>query len=77
MAYLAVDTNSAWRSLYIVATTASWGSLGSGEHIKACRLNIAVFIVSAGDHWSFRMSRQIAPVTEETLGCHTVRNERW
>ena len=65
-------TNSACLSLYILATTASWGSFGSGEHMRACRLNIAVFIVSAGDHWSFRISRQIAPVTEDTFGCHTV-----
>lgn len=26
---------------------------------------------SAGDHWSFRMSRQMAPVWLEMLGCHT------
>jgi len=30
----AVDWNSPGRSLNIVATTASWGSLGSGEHCK-------------------------------------------
>lgn len=34
----------------MVATTASCGSFGSGEHISACKLNIAVFIVRAGDH---------------------------
>jgi hypothetical protein len=28
-------------------------------------------MVSAGDHWSLRMSRQMAPVCEDTFGCHT------
>ena len=39
--------------------------------MRACRLSMTVFIVRAGDHWSFRISRQIAPVWDDTLGCHT------
>ena len=32
-------------------------------------------MVSAGDHWSFKMSKQIAPVCELMFGCQTfVRN---
>jgi len=32
-------------------------------------------IVSAGDHWSLRMSRQMAPVCDEMFGCQIfVRN---
>ena len=55
------------------STSASWGSEGSGEQSRACSDSMAVFMVSAGDHWSFRMSRQMAPVCEEMLGCHTLR----
>ena len=47
---------------YVSAGELTCGSLGSGEHNSACKLSRAVFIVSAGLHWSFRMSRQMAPV---------------
>jgi len=30
----------------------------------------AVLIVKAGDHSSLRISRQMAPVCEDMLGCH-------
>jgi len=61
--------------LYICATCASCGSSGSGEHISAWRLKSAVLIVKAGDHWSFRISKQMAPVWDETFGCQIfVRN---
>lgn len=32
----------------------------------------AVLMPSAGDHWSFKMSRQMAPVWLEMLGCQTL-----
>jgi hypothetical protein len=32
----------------------------------------AVLIVRAGVHSFFRISRQIAPVAEETFGCHNL-----
>ena len=55
--------------LYSLATTASWGSLGSGTHKSAWSESKAVLMVKAGDHSSFKISRQMAPVTEEMLGC--------
>lgn len=36
--------------LYSPATTASYGSSGSGAHIRAYKDNKAVLIVKAGDH---------------------------
>jgi hypothetical protein len=51
------------------------GSEGSGEQSRDWTLSSAVLMVRAGDHWSFRMSRQIAPVCEETFGCHTRQEE--
>ena len=45
----AVALNSAMSSRYCLATTASCGSLGSGEDNSACRDNIAVLIDNAGD----------------------------
>lgn len=39
-----------------------------------CRLSSAVLSVSAGLHWSFKMSKQMAPLAEEMLGCQTYRN---
>ena len=43
--------------------------------MSACNESSTVLSVMAAAHWSFRMSRQMAPVTEETLGCHIlVRN---
>ena len=43
--------------------------------MSACSERRTVLRVMAAAHWSFRMSRQMAPVTEETLGCQIlVRN---
>jgi len=56
-------------SLYSEATTASWGSFGYGTASSTCKERRAVRMVRAGDHSSLRMSRQIAPVCEEILGC--------
>ena len=47
---LAVLLNSSIFVLYIFATCASCGSLGSGEHNNACSDSNAVLIVRAGDH---------------------------
>ena len=55
--------------MYYDATTASCGSFGYGAHKSACNDNNAVLIVKAGDHSSFKISRQMAPVWEEILGC--------
>ena len=55
--------------MYMLATSASWGSDGSGLQRRAWRERRAVFIVRAGDQVSFRMSRQIAPVWEDIFGC--------
>lgn len=68
--YSACLLNFFLSSLYYEATTASWGSLGSGAQSKACKERRAVLIVKAGDHSSFRMSRHMAPVWDEILGCH-------
>lgn len=56
--------------MYSEATTASCGSSGYGAQSKACNEIKAVLIVNAGDHSSFSISRQIAPVCEEIFGCH-------
>lgn len=62
-------------SLYCVATTASWGSSGSGEAKSACNESRTVRKVMAAAQLSFRMSKQMAPVTDEMLGCQIfVRN---
>mmetsp|Transcript_31084 Transcript_31084/g.64046 ORF Transcript_31084/g.64046 Transcript_31084/m.64046 type:complete len:190 (+) Transcript_31084:226-795(+) len=66
---LAVLSNSALSLMYIFATWASWGSVGSGAQRRAWRERRAVFMVNAGDHWSLSMSKQIAPVCELTFGC--------
>ena len=43
--------------------------------MSACSERRTVLRVMAAAHWSFRMSRQMAPVTEETFGCQIlVRN---
>ena len=55
--------------MYMSATSASCGSVGSGLQSSAWRERRAVFIVRAGDQVSFSMSRQIAPVWEEMFGC--------
>jgi len=65
-----VKLNRLMSVLYILATSASCGSSGSGAHINACNEISAVLIVNAGVHSFFRMSRQIAPVCELILGCH-------
>jgi len=44
--------------------------LGSAEHIKAYIESKEVLIDNAGDHSSLRISKQMTPVCEETLGCH-------
>ena len=88
-------------SLTCRATTASWGSSGSGAARRACinRIDICQYMlyaerwmtiyltwtlrrtvrrVMAAAHWSFRMSRQIAPVTLDTFGCQIlVINRTW
>ena len=64
--------NSALWFINCWATTASWGSSGCGHSKRTCKLSNAVLIPSAGDHWSFRMSRQIAPVWLDMLGCQTL-----
>ena len=46
-------------------------------HDRTCRLSSAVFSVRAGLHWSFRMSRQMAPLALEMLGCHTCSRRQW
>mmetsp|Transcript_27262 Transcript_27262/g.90592 ORF Transcript_27262/g.90592 Transcript_27262/m.90592 type:complete len:214 (-) Transcript_27262:300-941(-) len=67
--------NACCWSLYCFATSASCGSSGSGADSSACSEMRAVRMVSAGDHSFLSMSRQMAPLCEETLGCHTlVRN---
>jgi len=48
--------------LYYLATTASYGSSGSGAHNKAYKDNNAVLIDKAGDHSFFNISKHIAPV---------------
>jgi|688.fasta_scaffold330004_1 hypothetical protein len=67
--YLACYSNFFLSPLYSVATTASCGSFGYGAHNNACKESRAVRIVRAGDHSSFNISKQIAPVCEEILGC--------
>ena len=42
--------------------------MGSGELSKLCKLMRADLIVSTGDQAVPRVSRQMAPVTEETFG---------
>ncbi len=73
-AYVSVQNLEVWiyvvcDSLNIFATSASWGSSGSGEHISAWRLNNVVLIVRAGDHWSLRIScnhyKLITPAEED------------
>jgi hypothetical protein len=56
--------------LYILATSASYGSFGSGAQSSAYKDINAVLIVNAGVHSFFKISRQIAPVYDDTLGCH-------
>ena len=48
----------------IVATSASWGSFGSGVLRRDCRDSRADLIVRTGDHAEPRVSRQIAPCEE-------------
>ena len=75
VAYVAVHS-AAVRSylglsdLNMLATSASCGSSGSGADNKACKETKAVLMVNAGLHLSFNMSRQMAPVWDETFGCH-------
>uniref|UniRef100_A0A2M4D8K7 Putative secreted protein n=1 Tax=Anopheles darlingi TaxID=43151 RepID=A0A2M4D8K7_ANODA len=61
--------NISWFSLYCVATTASCGSSGSAAASSACSDSNTVRSVMAAAQLSFRMSKQMAPVTEEMLGC--------
>lgn len=55
------------------ATTASCGSSGSGAESKACMERRAVFKVSAGLHWSFKMSKQMAPLWLLMFGCLQIK----
>lgn len=66
----AVCLNISGFCLYWFATTASCGSSGSAAASRACNDNNTVRRVIAAAHWSFRISKQIAPVTELILGCH-------
>ena len=66
----AVCLNISGFCLYWFATTASCGSSGSTAASSACNDNNTVRRVIAAAHWSFRISKQIAPVTELILGCH-------
>ena len=56
--------------LYYLATSASWGSSGSGAHSNAYSEISPVRIVNAGVHSFLRISKQIAPVCELIFGCH-------
>lgn len=67
---LAVWRNKSGCSLNCLATTASCGSSGSAADNKAWRESNTVRRVIAAAHWSLRISRQIAPVTEDIFGCH-------
>jgi len=42
---------------------------GWGVQSRACREMRAVLMVRAGDHWSFRISRHMAPDCEDMFGC--------
>ena len=58
-----------------MAISGTKGSAGFGSQRRELIERRTFEMVRAGDHWSFRMSRQIAPVCEEMLGCLTfVRN---
>jgi hypothetical protein len=71
----AVLQNISKFSLYWEATTASCGSSGSAEAKSACNDNKTVLSVIAAAQLSFKISRQIAPVTELMFGCQIfVRN---
>uniref|UniRef100_A0A336LS43 type I protein arginine methyltransferase n=1 Tax=Culicoides sonorensis TaxID=179676 RepID=A0A336LS43_CULSO len=50
---------------------ASWGSSGSAAANKACSDKRTVRRVIAAAQLSFRISRQMAPVTDEILGCQS------
>ena len=50
-------------------TRRTCGSSGSGEESRAWIESSAVLSVRAGLHWSFRMSRQMAPFWLLTFGC--------
>lgn len=63
-----------FKSTTCCATTASWGSSGSGVERRAWRERRAVLRVRAGLHWSFRMSKQMAPFWLLTFGCLTTGN---
>jgi len=67
--YLAVPSNALRSALYCWATCASCGSSALGHDNSACKDRSAVRMVSAGDHSVFRMSRHIAPVADDMLGC--------
>jgi hypothetical protein len=45
------------------------GLPGTGSHISAWSESNAVLIERAGLHSFFKMSKQMAPVWEEMLGC--------
>jgi hypothetical protein len=58
---LAIRWNSSGWFISIVATSASWGSLGSGVLRRDCRERRADLIVRTGDQAEPRVSRQMAP----------------
>jgi len=66
-----VRSNNYLSVLYCLATSASYGSSGSGAQSNAYNEISAVLIVRAGVHSFLRISKQIAPVYELILGCQT------
>uniref|UniRef100_A0A1B0A8B4 Uncharacterized protein n=1 Tax=Glossina pallidipes TaxID=7398 RepID=A0A1B0A8B4_GLOPL len=58
------------------ATTASWGSSGSGASNKTCSDNRTVRKVMAAAQLSFKISKQMAPVADDIFGCQTLVMKR-
>ena len=61
---LAVASYLALSALYKCAISLTRGSSGLGSHNNEQIDSRTLLIVSAGDHWSFRMSKQIEPLLE-------------
>uniref|UniRef100_A0A1A9VCV5 Uncharacterized protein n=1 Tax=Glossina austeni TaxID=7395 RepID=A0A1A9VCV5_GLOAU len=58
------------------ATTASWGSSGSGASNKTCSDNKTVRKVMAAAQLSFKISKQIVPVADDIFGCQILVMKR-
>ena len=56
-------------NMHGVKRKSTCGSSGAGDERRACKLSSAVLSVNAGLHWSFRMSKQMAPFALLILGC--------